>query len=179
MDDRKEAQAAQPGLVRQSRQRRLPASQLDQEPGLSGRHVRRPPGHRHLQYLERADAVQRALPRAGGVREARRLRSRRISARVPGDVARRNAAASRPRCCSAISPAWTSRNPFAAIPWTASCCSWAATRPRPSLLMGAASCDLPTIGISGGPMLTGISAASRSARAPACGRCPRTCAADA
>src|SRR3989440_4312328 len=26
----------------------------------------------------------------------------------------------------------------------------------PSLLMGAASCDLPTIGLSGGPMLTGI-----------------------
>ena len=25
----------------------------------------------------------------------------------------------------------------------------------PSLLMGAASCDLPTIGFSGGPMLTG------------------------
>ena len=25
----------------------------------------------------------------------------------------------------------------------------------PALLMGAASCDLPTIGISGGPMLTG------------------------
>ena len=25
----------------------------------------------------------------------------------------------------------------------------------PSLLMGAASCDLPTIGVSGGPMLNG------------------------
>ena len=51
------------------------------------------PGHRHLQHLQRADALQLALPHAGRAGEDRRLRGRRLSARVPGDVARRDAAA--------------------------------------------------------------------------------------
>ncbi len=34
-------------------------------------------------------------------------------------------------CCSATSPPWTSRKRSARIRSTASCCSWAATRPRP------------------------------------------------
>ena len=46
----------------------------------------------------------------------------------------------------------------------------------PALLMGAASVDLPTIGVSGGPMLTGKYRGSASARAPTSGRCPKTCA---
>jgi hypothetical protein len=33
------------------------------------------------------DALQRSFPRTGGVRQTRRLRSRRFSAGVPGDVA--------------------------------------------------------------------------------------------
>jgi L-arabonate dehydrase len=39
----------------------------------------------------------------------------------------------------------------------------------PALLMGAASCDLPTIVLSGGPMPTASSAARTSARARCCG----------
>ena len=40
----------------------------------------------------------------------------------------------------------------------------------PSLVMGAASCDLPTIGLSGGPMLNGrFRGETASARAPMCG----------
>ena len=44
----------------------------------------------------------------------------------------------------------------------------------PSLLMGAASCDLPTIGLSGGPMLSGKFRGKQIwAPAPASGRCPK------
>src|SRR5690348_4635213 len=75
-----EIQAAQPRLVWQPRERKLDAqqldaSQLDEEPGLSRRPVRRTPGHRHLQYLVGAHALQWPLPRAGRVRQARRVRS--------------------------------------------------------------------------------------------------------
>ena len=51
--------------------------------------------------------------------------------------------------------AWTSRNRSAPTRSTAWCCSPAATRRRPSRLMGASSVDLPTIAVSGGPMLSG------------------------
>ena len=49
----------------------------------------------------------------------------------------------RRRCCSAISRAWTSRNRSAATRSTASCCCCGCDKTTPSLIMGAASCDLP------------------------------------
>ena len=104
--------------------------------------LRRPAGHRHLQHLVGADAVQRALPRAGRARQARRLGGGRPAVRVPGDVARARRACARRRCCSATSSAWTSRSRSAPTRSTASCCSAAATRPRPrsSWARPAATC---------------------------------------
>ena len=67
-------------LVRQARQRRLHPSQLDAQPGPARRRVRRPAGHRHLQHLVGADALQRALPRPRRARQARRLGSGRPAA---------------------------------------------------------------------------------------------------
>ena len=46
---------------------------------------------------------------------------------------------------------------------------------NPSLVMGAASCDLPTIGLSGGPMLNGNSVGVKLDREPACGKWPNRC----
>jgi dihydroxyacid dehydratase/phosphogluconate dehydratase len=43
----------------------------------------------------------------------------------------------------------------------------------PSLLMGAASCDLPSIIVTGGPMLNGYFAANASARARISGNSPK------
>lgn len=45
----------------------------------------------------------------------------------------------------------------------------------PSLMMGAASCDLPTIGVSGGPARCSavVGAAARSGPAPVSGKCPK------
>src|SRR6188508_1391245 len=80
-----EAAVAQSGLVRQAGQGWIHPSKLAEEPGVPGRYVRRPPGHRYLQYLERAHTLQRPFPRDRGVREARRARSWRISARVSRD----------------------------------------------------------------------------------------------
>ena len=60
-----------------------------------------------------------------------------------------------------LASAWTSRSRSAAIPSTASCCSAAATRPRRRSIMGAASCDLPALVVSGGPMLNGKFRGSR------------------
>ena len=40
----------------------------------------------------------------------------------------------------------------------------------PSLVMGASSCDIPTIGLSGGPMLKGRYKTETLAAAPASGR---------
>jgi len=43
----------------------------------------------------------------------------------------------------------------------------------PALLMGAASCDIPTIVVTGGPMLTGSTKAATSAPAPWSGNCTK------
>ena len=40
----------------------------------------------------------------------------------------------------------------------------------PSLLMGAASCDVPAIGLSGGPMLNGKFHGQEIGSGPGCGR---------
>jgi hypothetical protein len=75
-------------MVRPPGPRRLRAPQLGQRQGRTARPVRRPAGDRHLQYLQRANAVQLALPRVGRASEDRCVRSRPLSARVPGNVAR-------------------------------------------------------------------------------------------
>ena len=80
-------------MVRPPGPRRLRLPQLGQGQGRAARPVRRPPRHRHLQHLQRTHALQLALPHAGGAGEDRRLRGRRLPAGVPGDVARRDAAA--------------------------------------------------------------------------------------
>ena len=49
----------------------------------------------------------------------------------------------------------------------------------PALLMGASSCDLPTLCVSGGPMLNGHYRNQLSARAPPFGNSPRRSAAAA
>ena len=85
--------AAQPAMVRPPGPRRLRLPQLGQGQGRAARPVRRPAGDRHLQHLQRADALQLAFPHARRAGQDRRLRGRRLSARVPGDVARRDAAA--------------------------------------------------------------------------------------
>ena len=89
---KKPERAAQPAVVRPPGPRRLHLPQLGQGQGRAARPVRRPAGDRHLQHLQRADAVQLALPHARRAGQDRRLRGRRLSARVPGDVARRDAA---------------------------------------------------------------------------------------
>ena len=72
------------------RPRRVHPPLLDEEPGHPARPVRRPAGDRHLQHLVRADALQRPLPRPRRARQARRAGGRRLSAGVPGHVARRD-----------------------------------------------------------------------------------------
>ena len=51
--------------------------------GLPRRRVRRAAGHRHLQHLVGADALQRAFPRPRRAREARRLGGRRLPVEFP------------------------------------------------------------------------------------------------
>jgi L-arabonate dehydrase len=90
----------------------------------------------------------------GRARQARRLRGGRLSARVPGDVARRDAAAAhrdavpQPRAMDVEES--IRGNPIDGVVLLMGC-----DKTTPALLMGAASCDLPTIGVSGGPMLNG------------------------
>lgn len=50
-----------------------------------------PAGNRHLQYVVRAHALQWASSYYCRAREARRLRSRRLSTGISGDVTRRGA----------------------------------------------------------------------------------------
>src|SRR5215831_16550629 len=66
---------------------------LDEEPRRAAGPVRRAPRDRHLQYLLRAYALQQPLPHPRRAREGRRARVGRLPARIPGDVARRDAAA--------------------------------------------------------------------------------------
>ena len=82
---------------------------------------------------------------------------------------RRDAHAPDGDALSATLRAWTSKNRSAATRSTASCCSSAATRRRRRCVMGAASCDVPAIVVSGGPCSTASSAARTSARAPTSG----------
>ena len=130
-------------LVRQTRQGRVHPSELDRT-GPAARRVRRAPGHRHLQHLVGADAratrtcaqlaehVKRGVWEAGGLPFEFPVMSLGETIMRPD-----RDAVPQPR------RAWTSRSRSAPTRSTASCCSAAATRRRPSLVMGAASCDLP------------------------------------
>ena len=117
-------------------------------------------------FRELAEFVKRGVYEAGG-----------FPLEFPGDVARRNAAAShrdvvpqsRQHGRRGIDPRQPDRRRGAAHGLRqdhAVRCSWArrAATCRPSAFPAARCCP-------------GSSAASRSARAPACGRCPKTCAA--
>ena len=131
----------------------LHPSELDAR--LSAGRVRRAAGHRHLQHVVGADAVQRAFPRrspstssaACGSRADFRSSSRSCRA------ARRTFG--RRRCCSATSSAWTSRSPSAPIPIDGVVLLCGCDKTTPALVMGAASVDLPSIVLSGGAMLNG------------------------
>ena len=128
--ERQSEEAAVAGLVRRDRQERDDAPQLDEERGHAGRRFRRPPGHRHLQHLVGAHALQRAFSRAGGKRPARRAGGRRFSGRVPGDVAGRIESAPNGDALPQPRVDGRRRSRSAAIRSTASCSLSAATRPR-------------------------------------------------
>ena len=87
---KRDAQSAQRRVVRQGGQGRLPPSKLDEEPGPAPSPLRRPPGHRYLQHVVGAHAVQRALPDPGGAGQARSLREGRLPPGIPRDVPGRN-----------------------------------------------------------------------------------------
>src|SRR5581483_8329565 len=90
--DRANEETAQSGMVWAGRTGWLSLPQLDEEPGLAPRPVRGQACDRDLQHLVGADAVQRALPRAGGIRETRGVGGGRLSPGVSGDVAGRDPA---------------------------------------------------------------------------------------
>ena len=149
-----EAEVSIVRLVRQARQGRLHPSKLGR-PRIAGRDLRRPADHRHLQHVVGADAVQRALPRARRAREARRVGSRRRAVRVPGDVARRDQPAADGDAVPQPRERWTSRNRSARNPIDGVVLLCGCDKTTPALVMGAASCDLPALVVSGGPMLNG------------------------
>src|SRR5258706_43221 len=80
-------------MVRARRQDGLHLPLVGEESRHSPRPVRRPASHRHLQHLLRAHALQFALSHARRAREGGGVGSGRVSARIPGDVPRRDAAA--------------------------------------------------------------------------------------
>ena len=96
-----------------------------------------------------------APARAGRARQARGLAGRRRAVRVPDHVAGR---AADPAERDAVPQPHLDgpRGDAARQPARRRWCCWpAATRPRRRYLMGAASVDLPTILMTGGPMLNG------------------------
>ena len=130
-------------LVRQARQGRLHPSQLD-GPRAAARRLRRPAGHRHLQHLVGADAVQRALPRASpSTSSAASGKPAALPFEFPVISLGETEHAARPRCCSATSSAWTSRNRSAANPIDGVVLLVGCDKTTPALVMGAASCDVP------------------------------------
>ena len=80
-------------MVRPRRQDGLHLPLVGEESRDPARPVRRPSGHRHLQHLLRAHALQQPLPHARRAGEDRRLRGGRLSPRVSRDVPGRDDAA--------------------------------------------------------------------------------------
>src|SRR6185369_11803368 len=87
------ATAAQCPVVRTPGHLWVYLPQLDEKPRAATRSVRWTAGNRHLQYLVGAYALQHPFPRSRRACEKRRARGRRLSARIPSDVAGRDAAA--------------------------------------------------------------------------------------
>jgi dihydroxy-acid dehydratase len=73
----------------------------------------------------------------------------------PGHVLGRNLVAPHRHAVSQLGHPWTWKKAFAAIPIDGVVLLMGCDKTTPSLLMGASSVDLPTIGVSGGPMLNG------------------------
>ena len=142
-------------MVRHGRQERLHVPQLDEEPGHPRPRVRRPADHRHLQHLVGADALQRALPQdrrarasaacseAGGFPVEFPVFSNGESNLRPTAMLTRNLA-------SMDVEEAIRGNPIDAVVLLTGC-----DKTTPALLMGAASCDVPAIVVTGGPMLNG------------------------
>jgi L-arabonate dehydrase len=142
-------------MVRVRRQERLHVPKLDEEPGHPGPRVRRPADHRHLQHLVGADALQRAFPQDRRAREARRVRrpaASRWSSRCSPTASRTcgpTAMLTRNLASMDVEEAIRG-NPIDAVVLLTGC-----DKTTPALLMGAASCDIPAIVVTGGPMLNG------------------------
>ena len=106
------------------------------------------------QHLVRTAAVQRPHANPGRARQTWRLRSGRLPIGVPGDV--HGEPVMRPtamlfRNLASMDVEESIRaNPLDGVVLLVGC-----DKTTPALLMGAASCDIPTIALSGGPMLNG------------------------
>jgi L-arabonate dehydrase len=137
--------------------------------GDPARPVRRPAGDRHLQHVVGADAVQRALPRRSPSRCAGVLEAGGFPLEFPvmslGETLMRPTTMLFRNLVSMDVEESIRANPLDGVVLLMGC-----DKTTPALLMGAASVDLPTIGVSGGPMLSGKFRGGESARAPACGR---------
>ena len=146
-----------------------------EEPGLPARPVRRAPCHRHPQHLVGHDAVQRPSPRARGEGQGwASWEAGGFPMEVPVFSASENTF--RPNGHDVSQPRGTRRRGGDPRPsrWTAACYWSAATRPRRSLIMGAAigrsSVDRRHRRTDAERL---ISAASASVPARICGSSPR------
>ena len=142
-------------VVRAARHLWLHLPQLDEEPRRAAGPVRRPPGHRHLQHLSRAHAVQLALPRRSPSTSRRGvLEAGGFPLEFPvmslGETLLRPTAMLYRNLASMDVEESIRGNPLDGVVLLFGC-----DKTTPALLMGAASVDLPTIGVSGGPMLSG------------------------
>src|SRR5436190_18603819 len=141
-------------MVRATGHLRFHLPRLGEEPRGAAGPVRRAPGDRDLQHLVGAHALQHALPHARRARPQRRARGGRFPHGIPGDVARRDAASATAmlyRNLASMDVEESIRaNPLDGVVLLMGC-----DKTTPSLLMGAASVDIPAIGVSGGPMLSG------------------------
>ena len=91
----------QPRVVRYARIVRLASTGSVQGGGFRRARVSEQANHRHLQHMERVDALQRAPAPACRSCEAWSMAGRRISDGVPRDVAGRSTTCAPRRCSSA------------------------------------------------------------------------------
>ncbi len=149
-------------LVRSGRQAWIHSSQLDA--WVSGRRLRWKAGHRNLQHLVGADPcnahfrdlaerVKRGVWEAGGLPVEFPVMSLGETNLRPSAMLFRN-------LVSMDVEESVRANPIDAVVLLCGC-----DKTVPALIMGAASCDLPTLVISGGPMLNGKLGERTSVRA--------------
>ena len=142
-------------LVWPSGSRRIHSSLLDEEPGLSPRSFRRTAGDRDLQHLVRTDSLQR--PSSAQIAE-RVKRGVYEAGGFPlefpvmslGETNIRPTAMLFRNLASMDVEESIRGNPIDGVVLLCGC-----DKTTPSLVMGAASCDLPALVVSGGPMLNG------------------------